>query len=304
MAKVALVTGAYGFIGRHVARQFASEGWRVIGLGHGSWSHEEWQKWGIAEWHQADVTLESLIIYGGRPDVIVHCAGSGSVGFSIVKPAVDFDLTVRTTSNVLEFIRMHSPTSRLVYLSSGAVYGQVNAIPIVEETPLKPVSPYGLHKQMAEALCQLYSFQFGVSSVIARLFSIYGPELRKQLLWDACRKFEQGDCCFFGTGKEIRDWVHVEDAAKLLFTAERNATSLCPIVNVGSGQGLSVNELLQFICNQLGLDIKPTFSSKPKKGDPDKYVADIAKASDWGWKPKIDWRHGIAEYMQWYKRCH
>jgi len=299
--KTVLITGSAGFIGRHAAREFADKGWQVVGIGRGDWS--DWRDYGLTAWHRADIRVDSLLGYAGKPDVIVHCAGGASVGFSVEQPAVDFDLTVRTTSNVLEFIRVHSPSTRLVYPSSAAVYGQVETLPITEETPLNPVSPYGLHKQMAEALCQLYSRQFGVSAASVRLFSIYGPGLRKQLLWDACRKFEQGECVFFGTGEEIRDWLHVEDVAKLLIIAAQNSTTLFPVVNAGYGQGIQVKEILQHVSDQLGVLIKPEFSSSPKAGDPNAYIADISKARAWNWEPKINWREGVTEYVDWYKRC-
>ncbi|NOT98961.1 MAG: NAD-dependent epimerase/dehydratase family protein, partial [Sideroxydans sp.] len=197
MKKNVLITGAAGFIGRHIALEFAKQGWHVIGLGRGDWvdSHES----GLSAWHCSEVTLDALVQYAGKPDVIVHCAGGASVGFSVEQPAVDFDLTVKTTSNVLEYIRLYTPATRLVYPSSAAVYGQVKTLPIIETAHLNPVSPYGVHKLMAESLCQLYAKEFGLSVAMVRLFSIYGNGLRKQLLWDACKKLCQGKKEFFGT---------------------------------------------------------------------------------------------------------
>lgn len=299
MSKKVLITGMAGFIGRHVASEFASKGWQIIGLGRGDWN--ACQDHPLSEWHRGEITLDSLIEFGGKPDAIIHCAGGSSVGFSVTQPAIDFDLTVRTTSNVLEFIRVHTPATRLVYPSSAAVYGQVKALPILEESPLKPVSPYGLHKQMAEDLCQLYARQFGVSIAIVRLFSIYGPGLKKQLLWDACQKFEKGSYDFFGTGEEVRDWLHVADVAKLFLTASQNATNQCPVVNAGSGQGVSVKEILQHMSDKFGIGVSPKFSSKPKVGDPNAYIADIFKVNVWGWTPRITWSAGVAEYVDWYK---
>lgn len=299
--KTVLITGAAGFIGRHVARQFYDNSWHVIGLGRSDWL--DWRDYGLVAWHSAELSIDSLMEFAGKPDVIVHCAGGGSVGLSVDNPAVDFDMTVRTTSMVLDFIRVHSPSSRLVYPSSAAVYGQVNVLPIVEEAILNPLSPYGLHKQMAEALCKLYASQFGLSVAIVRLFSIYGIELRKQLLWDACRKLQQGECEFFGSGEEVRDWLHVEDVARLLFLAAQNAAPTCPIVNAGSGLGVSVKEILQHLNNQFGCELTPKFSSKHKVGDPNAYIADISKVRMWNWVPEISWREGVSEYVDWYKKC-
>lgn len=301
MTNHVLITGAAGFIGRHLAREFSRKNWRVVGMGRSTWN--DWREYGIAEWNCCDVTLETLAECGGNPDVIVHCAGGSSVGFSVEQPAIDFDSTVRTTSDVLEFIRMHSSATRLVYPSSAAVYGQIEMMPIVEDASLNPVSPYGFHKQMAESLCKLYSHQFGVSAAIVRLFSIYGAGLRKQLLWDACRKLEQGEYEFFGTGEEIRDWLHVNDVAKLLFIAGQNATPDCPVVNAGSGQGVTVKDILTLVSEHWVALEKPIFSSKPKAGDPNAYMANIAKARTWNWEPEINWREGVAEYVDWYKQC-
>ncbi|TDA81588.1 SDR family oxidoreductase, partial [Halomonas marinisediminis] len=79
-----------------------------------------------------------------------------------------------------------------------------------------PMSPYGFSKLSAELLAQEYSQCFGVNSISVRPFSLYGPGLKKQLLWDACNKFSKGIGEFFGTGEEVRDWLHVEDASSMI----------------------------------------------------------------------------------------
>ena len=301
MKNKVLVTGAAGFIGRHVAREFANQGWRVVGMGRGDGFDS--QAYGISEWHCCEVTLDALVNCAGQPDVIVHCAGGASVGFSVAEPYQDFIRTVDTMAQVLEFIRLYSSATKLVYPSSAAVYGQVSKLPIVEDAPLKPVSPYGFHKKMAESLCQLYAHQYSTSAAIVRLFSIYGTGLHKQLLWDACQKLKQGDNGFFGTGEEIRDWLHVNDVAKLLLIAAEKATTACPVVNGGSGQGVPVKDILQLVSEQSGALKMPAFTSRPKAGDPNAYIADIAKAHAWNWAPEINWREGVAEYVEWYKKC-
>jgi UDP-glucose 4-epimerase len=300
MASV-VVTGAHGFIGRHVARRFASAGWEVTGLGHGNWSQRELVAYGISFWHSTDISLDALITYSGKPDVIVHCAGSGSVAFSMSHPFEDYGRTVGTTAAVLEFMRLHSPRSKLVYPSSAAVYGMAKKLPIAESDPLLPVSPYGLHKVIAEMLCRSYASIFGLSVAVVRLFSIYGEGLQKQLLWDACSKVTRGDPQFFGSGAELRDWLHVADAANLIYTLAQVADFECPTVNGGSGLGVTVGEILTSVFECCNSPMKPLFTGQPRPGDPAGYQADVTSAGRFGWKAETSWREGVQKYVRWYK---
>lgn len=301
VVKTALVTGAYGFIGRYVARQLARDGYRVIGLGHGTWAREEWKMWGIAEWHVSDVTLETLVIYAGEPDVIVHCAGSGSVGFSMTHPYQDFQRTVVTSVAVLEFARLYAPQARVAYPSSASVYGKVQKLPIAETDPLSPTSPYGVHKCLVEDLCESYARHFSISVAVVRLFSVYGVGLRKQLLWDASQNIMHGENSFFGTGEEVRDWLHVEDAAGLLITAAGYASTGCPIVNGGLGVGVTVREILTELFACFDRADAPNFTGAPRRGDPAGYEADISLARAWRWQPKVERSRGLREYAAWIK---
>lgn len=299
--KIVVITGAAGFIGRNIAWKFSREGWHTIGIGRGKW--QSWSEHGLREWHSVDVTMDSLKRFAGRPDLVIHCAGGSSVGSSVAYPLDDFNLTVNTTTEVLEFIRVYSPLTKLLYPSSAAVYGQVQTIPINENDASNPISPYGVHKKIVEMLCGLYSANYGVSIVIVRLFSVYGEGLQKQLLWDACQKFANGDAIFFGTGDEIRDWIHVNDVAQLFINAEVRASAQCPIINAGSGLGLSTRELLAYVSKQFKKQKVVRFSSKTKVGDPSCYIADISRARSLNWSPSICWTRGVLEYVEWYKKC-
>lgn len=296
-----LITGAAGFVGRYVAKAYAEHGYSVVGMGWGKFP--DYETWGLSAWHEAEVSLESLGEYAGKPDVIVHCAGGASVGNSVEHPRQDFCQTVDATSHVLEFIRLHSPETRLVYPSSAAVYGQVKTSPISESSVYNPVSPYGTHKMMAEQLCQMYANRYDISVAVVRLFSIYGDGLRKQLLWDACNKLSQGNGDFFGTGEEIRDWLHVSDAAQLLFTANQYTSVACPVVNGCTGKGVKVKDVLKLVCDGLGVACSLKFSSAPKDGDPNVLVGDVAKVTSWTWQPEVDIAVGILSYCKWYQSC-
>src|SRR5574337_1873638 len=128
MSEKALITGASGFIGRHVARLFSARGWVVTGIGHGEFG--DFKEWGLSEWRRSDITLDGLKSLAGRPDLIVHCAGGASVGASIAGPLADFERTVHTTASVMEYVRLLSPGTKVVYPSSAAVYGAVESMPI------------------------------------------------------------------------------------------------------------------------------------------------------------------------------
>ena len=298
-----LVTGAYGFLGRHVARLLGRQGHTVIGIGHGDWQQHEWESWGLRAWHSVDVNLQELQQHAGNPSTIIHCAGGGSVAFSITDPLADFERTVVTTAHVLEFIRLHAPTCRIVYPSSASVYGTVERVPIPENCPPAPISQYGTHKLMAEEMVSSYARQFGASASIVRLFSVYGCGLRKQLLWDASCKLSRNDYVFMGSGDEVRDWLDVEDAATLLVQAAGHASAECPIVNGGSGVGVTVREVLQHLC--LSLHKKASsirFSGVRRSGDPSRYVANCDSARAWGWEPKRSWKQGVEEYAAWWTR--
>jgi UDP-glucose 4-epimerase len=300
--KRALVIGANGFLGRFVARLYSRKGYTVHGLGHGRFTPDERRLWGVDGWHECDVTLDSLREHGGAPDVIVHCAGSGSVGFSMAEPLKDFERTVWTTAAVLEYARLFAKGARVVYPSSGGVYGAAERLPISEDAPLKPVSPYGVHKRMAEELCRSFGKSFGVASAVVRLFSVYGPGLRKQLLWDSCGKIGRGELCFWGTGEEIRDFLYIEDAAGLLYEAGQRASADSPVVNGGSGRGTTVREILGEVLVCFGGGGEIEFNDRVRPGDPRHYEADITKARGWGWSPQMALSDGVRVYVEWFRK--
>jgi UDP-glucose 4-epimerase len=296
----ALVTGAVGFLGRHVARGLAAAGWRVAGVGHGDWDAAERRCFGVGDWRVGDVTADTLASFGD-PDLIVHCAGGGSVAASLADPPADFARTVATTATVLDFARRRKRPPRIVYPSSPAVYGANAGSAAHTDAALAPISPYGLHKKMAEDLCRFHAAQYGLPVAIVRLFSVYGAGLRKQLLWDACSKIAGGRAVFAGTGDEVRDWLHIDDAVALLLLAADHATGDCPTVEGGTGIGTPNRAVLRSLCTLLERSTSPAFSGTARAGDPPRYVADIAAARRWGWEPRRALADGLALYAGWFK---
>lgn len=158
---------------------------------------------------------------------------------------------------------------------------------------------------MAEELFNSYSRSFGVRSSVVRLFSIYGPELRKQLLWDLCIRLQAGaaDLILGGTGNEQRDFLHVRDAARFLHAASARSAESCPAFNAGTGIATTVRDIAHHVCSVWGHH-GPVFSGVVRAGDPAFLVADAAGARslDLG-GPLVTWQDGVAEYVQWFRSC-
>jgi UDP-glucose 4-epimerase len=299
--RVALVTGAHGFLGRHVARALAASGCAVHALGHGDWSQREAAAWGVGRWISADVDPDSLRALAIQPNVIIHCAGGGSVGGADQRPFEDFDRGMRSAAAILDFQRACAPDARLVIPSSAAVYGRAGQLPIDETAALRPISVYGLHKQLVEQLAEYYAANFHLRISIVRLFSLYGIGLKKQLFWDACRKLAVDDFRFPGAGDEIRDWLHVDDAAELLRLAVEHADGACPVVNGGAGRGRSVASVLALIAPRFGCEGGIVFTGEQRPSDPSRYEANIARALEWGWRPLRDMDAALDAYVDWFK---
>ncbi len=298
-----LVTGACGFLGRHTAHYLSAMGCSVYGIGHGSFSDAELVQVGLEKWISSDITVESLSRFDLAFDAIIHCAGGSSVAKSISDPAEDFRKTVNSTLAVLEFVRTRSPGALVVYPSSAAVYGEHDNSPIGIADSLRPVSPYGFHKKIAEELCFSYRNSFGVNSAVIRFFSIYGSGLRRQLIWDACRKLSDNPdgAEFWGTGDETRDWIHVSDAARLIHAC-LVSDSPPHILNGGSGIKTTIADTLRNLAEPLGMSISAVhFNGLIKKGDPMYYWADVVDSSSIGWSPQTSMEDGFRDYVDWFR---
>lgn len=300
MKSTVLVTGAYGFVGRHLCKYLSAHGYQVIGWGNGQWEKEDWHTWGISNWYGSIPLPTATAIFNDSLQYVFHCAGGASVAASLNDPAQDFSRTVLTTAQLLDTIRAKAPQASVVLPSSAGVYGQVQALPISIDHPLCPVSPYGTYKKMSEELFQLYARCFDIKCSIVRLFSVYGLGLKKQLLWDACSKLLTPTPVFGGTGQETRDWIHVDDAVSLLHKASEFASSTCPIANGGTGHGLSISAVVNLLATAIGANMPPVFSGISRPGDPPHYVADISDALNFGWRPTRDYKKEMAAYAKWY----
>ena len=301
------VTGANGFIGRHLVRELADAGHAVHGIGHGAIAEAERQRLGFGIWLNGEIdaaNLNALAMGSGLPSTIFHLAGGSSVGLSIAQPFEDFSRTVGSTARLLEWLRGSAPDCRLIVASSAAVYGAEYSGPIAEDAAPLPMSPYGQHKLMMEQLCRSYAVTFGVRSTVARLFSVYGPRLRKQLLWDICSRLQSGERTLVlgGTGAEMRDWTDVRDVVRLFAKiAESPQRESYQIINGGSGLGTRVADIAGMLVKHWGGDIAVQFSGLVRAGDPFSLIADDSRLQSESFVWKIPVTRGLADYVAWFK---
>ena len=289
-----LVTGAAGFIGGALATHFRQRG------AHVHIDAERGQSASSTRWPLTEASLLQAM-GGATPEVIFHAAGSGTVAKVSAHPAIELPANLGALLSVLQFAQHHAPAARVVLLSSAALYGNAPATPQRESDSRAPVSLYGLAKSQAEQLAAYYAAQHGLHTTAVRLFSVYGPGLRKQLLWDAMVKFSQGRSDFFGTGQEQRDWVHIDDVCGFMRSLlERPALSTYDVFNCAGGQAASTAQVLTHLASTAGA-APPQFSGQARAGDPTCLVADCSKAQrELGWRAKVAWQDGVAEYARWF----
>lgn len=304
------ITGAKGFVGLHLSKSLLKKKYNVYGIGNYKNSNYKDIVPSFKNFVSGNINsinLQKLYNHSGCPDIIFHLAGGSSVGQSIINPLLDFKKTVLSTSNLLEFLRIKNINSKIIFSSSAAVYGNIHNKPINESDKCKPLSPYGYNKFIAEKLFESYVKNFNIDSCIIRFFSIYGIEAKKQLIWDICTKLNRNQKAIelFGTGEEMRDWIYIKDAVKLLIMASdsfKKKSGEISIFNGNSGYHHSVKEILYQICELMELSPSINFNKNTRSGDPNYLIGSNYKTKNiLGFKPDFDIKNGLNEYITWFK---
>ena len=284
---VALVTGAAGFIGRHAAERLALGGWKVVGAGR-------------PEVELPSPEFDSLL-RDTAPELVVHCAGPASVPASVNDPAADRTGAVDVVDALLESVTSLPRTPRVILISSAAVYGDPAELPVREDHPLRPVSPYGEHRAAAEQLVHERCASGQLRGAVLRVFSAYGVGLRRQLLWDICLKAARAPVVeLAGTGDESRDFVHVEDVARAIAATARRADFTGEIYNVASGQATTVREVAELLL--AGTDAQACFTGVRRPGDPLHWRADVTRLASLGHVPRVAFVDGARAFATWARR--
>lgn len=293
-----LIIGSKGFIGSHLTRYLGIRDYDLyeadVVVDHSSD--------GRYYMMNAVNTDFEAIFENTKFDLCVNCSGAASVPDSIKEPKLDFELNSVNVFKILDSIRKHNSNCKLINLSSAAVYGNPRSLPVREEITLKPMSPYGYHKKNSELICDEFHRFFQVKVCSLRIFSAFGEGLRKQLFWDVYQKsLVSNDFELFGTGQESRDFIYVGDLVRLIETVALNCTFEANVINAANGKEITVRKAVETFLQMWKPEAKASFSGMERKGDPNRWVADISKVESYGYKPHYSLEEGLQNYCEWLK---
>lgn len=302
-----LITGSRGFVGGGVGRYAVRAGHEVLGVGRATQADVSWPGGYVS----ADIVSSDLsgAIREFAPDVVLHAAGTASVGASLAAPLDDLRAALLTWANTLESVRRSGLRPLLLYASSAAVYGNLPELPAREDAPARPISPYGFHKAACELLAHEYAECYGLPVVVCRLFSLFGAAQRRLLVWELYRQFagETDPVVWLqGTGAETRDYLHIDDVAAALLhiaaarteetagrdgveaTGATNGARRCLVLNVASGEETSVLELARRIGQLVAPEKEIRCRGLERPGDPRAWRADITRLRSLAphWQPQ------------------
>ncbi|HID47482.1 MAG TPA: NAD-dependent epimerase/dehydratase family protein [Methanococcaceae archaeon] len=294
-----LVTGGAGFIGSHVVDALIENNYNVTVLDNLSTGNiENLNK--KAEFIRGDIRDKNLDFRD--IDGVIHLGAQVNVRTSLEKPLYDCDVNTLGTLNILETMRRYD-VEKIVFASSVAVYGDPKYLPVDEEHPKKPLSPYGLSKYCSERYIELYSELYSIDYTILRYSNVYGerqdPRGEAGVVSIFIESMLKGKApTIYGDGHQTRDFVYVGDVARgtLMGLNWRNK-----IVNIATGRETTINQLYTKIADTLNFKGKPRYTGA-QEGEIYRMVLDIGRALDLQWRPTVDLGEGIRRTIEWMRR--
>lgn len=297
------VTGCNGFLGRLLVSFYKQEMDQCC-YGLGKASPENAPLFLLEKYSQ--VTLPSLnvpeLIAELKPSLLIHAAGRSSVPLSVINPIEDYQSGPPVVMQLLDSIRLHSPHTKFIFLSSAAVYGDPLIVPTDENCPPRPISPYGYNKLQSELIVTEYACLYGIRAASVRIFSAYGPGLKKQFLWDFCNKAVSGlrYIELYGSGNETRDYIYGKDICRAINRIERTAPLTGEQINICSGESVSISSLSRKLASALAVDVDISFSGSGLQGSPSFWQGQNTLLQSMGYVPSVGLEEGIVRYAQWY----
>jgi UDP-glucose 4-epimerase len=284
-----LVTGGAGFVGTAVTRRLLERGAEVTVADTKPFTHPRVHSI-TGDLRRAEVLDRAM---AGRVTAIIHLAAETSVLASMSRPVEIHETNVALTLSLLERCRAEG-VSRFVLASTNAVVGDVGDAVIDEDSPLRPLTPYGGTKAAAEMLLSAYSGSYGLVGSAVRLTNVYGPGMQEKdslvaRVMRACR--DQGSVSIYGDGNQVRDYLYIDDAVQGLLLP-LDADLVGPLT-IGSGTSTSVNELYDVVRTVTGVDrVLPHVAPRP--GEMPGVRVRIDRARRLGFEPRTSLRQGLA----------
>jgi len=301
---LSLVTGGAGFIGSHLVRALRARGDSVRVLDNFSTGRQE-NLTGVSglDIRKGDLretaTVEDAV---RRVDFIYHLAAFVSVPQSMTDPETCLAINISGTANLFEKAR-RAGVRKIAFASSTAVYGDTAVFPTVEDSPLHPLSPYAVSKQVAEILASLYTSTFSLPIIPLRFFNVYGPRQNPDSHYAAAvpifvrRLFDHRAITIYGDGNQTRDFIFVGDVVEALISAAHSQAAGEPI-NICSGCETSIISLVEQL-SELSNDPLQVRYEAPRPGDIYRSVGSAAKASAaFGFQAKTPLADGLKETLE------
>jgi len=297
--KKILVTGGAGFVGSNLVDKLSPDNKVVVldNLFSGLLSNLEKSEDRIT-FVKGDVLDKALVKdIVAEVDYVFHLAAHVGNIRSIKDPNFDMEVNIRGTLNLLEACR-NSNIKRLVYSSSGAIFGEAKYLPIDEEHPLNPESPYAVSKLAAEKYCFAFHKVYGVPTTALRYFNVYGPrqdtsEYANAISIFLSRTREGKPLTIFGDGKQTRDFIFVKDVAKANILAATHPSAVGEIFNIATGKENSIKELVDIIKQVSAKEIQVIYADS-RAGEVKYSRASIEKAQRLlGYNPETNFKEGL-----------
>jgi UDP-glucose 4-epimerase len=298
-----LVLGGTGFIGSHVVDHLLAAGHEVRVFDRSPERFREPLKqveYCLGRFDDTFLVAEAL----DGIDVVCHLISTTVPGTSNLDPVSDVQSNLVSTLQLLEQMRKKD-LRRILFLSSGGtVYGNPETSPISEEHPLNPISSYGVVKVAIEKYLYMYQQLYGFKPIVLRPSNPYGSRQGhagvQGLIGTLLAKMLVGEVFeIWGDGSIIRDYIHVNDLARLCVTVLKDET--CGVFNVGSGEGYSIHEIIALIRKMANEELQITYR-EGRSFDVKEVVLDISRAgAQFGWEPEISLADGISDQLRWFK---
>ena len=300
-----LVTGGCGFIGSHLVDELSKKN-EVIILDIGSRKNRpKWDKnVGIVNGDIRDYELVKTLTK--NVDCVFHLAAQTRVPDSIKDPHFDVHNNIVGTLNILNAaLESDKNNIRIVFSSSGAVYGDPEYTPIDENHPTNPKSPYGVSKLACEKYCRVFHETYGLKTIALRFFNVYGPRSRKGVIYEFISRLLRGKPLeIHGTGKQMRDFVYVKDIVLGNILASKSH-AWGKVFNIGTGEGTRITELANLLAEKINGNRKTSVLkyTLPRPGDVKKSFANTERAKrSLAYKSMYPLEKGLDETINWLRK--